>query len=186
MADSRMMQTASIDNFIGPLWANKANALASVPAQTNYAPSNALASVMAGPQVPVNMGQMEKMVYDAAIAEGVPPALFLGVVKQESSFRPEVWEGAVRSGAGAIGPSQLMPGTASDMGVNPYDVEQNLRGGARYLKQQLDRFGDPRLAVAAYNAGPGRVQRAGGVPQIGETMAYVPNVLRYAQQYGGL
>ena len=104
--------------------------------------------------------------------EGVDPDLFLRLVQQESSFNPD----AVSS-AGAIGLGQLMPGTAADLGVDPYDPEQNLRGSARYLRQQLDEFGDPQLALAAYNAGPGNVRKYGGIPPFRETQNYVAKIL---------
>jgi soluble lytic murein transglycosylase-like protein len=83
----------------------------------------------------------------------------------------------VRSHAGAIGLAQLMPGTAAGLGVDPTDPLQNLQGGARYLREQLDRFGTPELALAAYNAGPNRVAQAGGIPRITETQTYVRRVL---------
>ena len=104
--------------------------------------------------------------------EGVPSDLFLRLVNQESGFQPHV-----TSSAGAYGLTQLMPGTARDLGVDPTDPEQNLRGGARYLRQQLDRFGEPSLALAAYNAGPGRVQQYGGIPPFEETQNYVRSIL---------
>lgn len=104
--------------------------------------------------------------------EGVPSDLFLRLVNQESGFQPNV-----TSSAGAYGLTQLMPGTARDLGVDPTDPEQNLRGGARYLRQQLDRFGEPSLALAAYNAGPGRVQQYGGIPPFEETQNYVRSIL---------
>ncbi len=107
----------------------------------------------------------------AANDAGVDPALLAALVQHESGFRPD----AV-SHAGAIGLAQLMPGTAAGLGVNPRDPEENLAGGARYLREQLDRFGDVRLALAAYNAGPGRVSRAGGIPRITETQNYVERV----------
>jgi len=66
-----------------------------------------------------------------------------------------------------------MPGTAADLGVDPYDPIQNLDGAANYLRQQIDRFGSDELALAAYNAGPGRVIQSGGIPNISETQAYV-------------
>ncbi|MEC8179732.1 MAG: lytic transglycosylase domain-containing protein, partial [Pseudomonadota bacterium] len=79
---------------------------------------------------------------------------------------------------GARGLAQLRPGTARDLGVNPDDPFANLEGGARYLREQLDRFdGDLEKALAAYNAGPGRVIRANGVPRIRETQAYVAAIM---------
>jgi soluble lytic murein transglycosylase-like protein len=101
------------------------------------------------------------------------PALIEAVVWQESRWHPQ----AV-SPKGARGLAQLMPGTARQMGVDPSDPEANLEGGARYLREQLDRFnGDLEKALAAYNAGPGRVESAGGVPNIRETQAYVAAVM---------
>ncbi|MFA7586333.1 MAG: lytic transglycosylase domain-containing protein [Novosphingobium sp.] len=101
------------------------------------------------------------------------PTLLEALVWQESRWR----EGAV-SPVGARGLAQLMPGTARAMGVNPDDPAANLEGGARYLRQQLDAFGgDIEKALAAYNAGPGRVIKAGGVPAIRETRMYVAAIL---------
>jgi soluble lytic murein transglycosylase-like protein len=78
-----------------------------------------------------------------------------------------------------MGLAQLMPGTARDLGVNPADPVQNLTGGARYLRQLLDQFdGNVEKALAAYNAGPGRVRSAGGVPAIAETQNYVTSIVR--------
>lgn len=107
-----------------------------------------------------------------AIEEGVDPDLFLRLVKQESSFNQD----AVSS-AGAIGLTQLMPDTAKGLGVDPYDPEDNLRGGARYLRQQLDTFGDVPTALAAYNAGPGNVRKYGGIPPFEETKNYVSKII---------
>ncbi|MEM9035314.1 MAG: lytic transglycosylase domain-containing protein [Actinomycetota bacterium] len=116
----------------------------------------------------------------AAQRHGVEPELFAALVWSESAFDPE----AVSS-AGAIGLAQLMPGTADELGVDPRDPLQNLDGGARYLSQQLGRFGTFELGLAAYNAGPGRVSQAGGVPAIAETQAYVQVVLdRYVRLRG--
>lgn len=101
------------------------------------------------------------------------PALIEALVWQESRWRV----GAV-SPAGARGLAQLMPATARELGVDPGDPFANLEGGARYLRAQLDRFdGDLEKALAAYNAGPGRVERAGGVPDIRETKTYVAAIM---------
>jgi membrane-bound lytic murein transglycosylase B len=107
-----------------------------------------------------------------AIEEGVDPDLFGRLVQQESG-----WDATAGSSKGAYGLTQLMPGTAAELGVDPTDPEQNLRGGARYLRQQMDRFGDPVLALAAYNAGPGNVSKYGGVPPFEETQNYVRRIL---------
>lgn len=108
----------------------------------------------------------------AAARHGLEPALVDAVAHQESRFRPD----AV-SPKGAIGVMQLMPATAADLGVNPWDVGQNIDGGARYLRAMLDRFGgDVALALAAYNAGPGAVERHRGVPPFAETRTYVARI----------
>lgn len=108
------------------------------------------------------------LVRAAAERHGVPAELALSVARRESSLRPD----AV-SPKGARGVMQLMPDTARELGVDPDDPAQNIDGGVRYLKQQLDDFKDPRLALAAYNAGPGAVREHGGVPPFAETQAYV-------------
>jgi hypothetical protein len=108
----------------------------------------------------------------AAIQAGVDPNLFLRLVKQESGFNPNA-----RSPVGAQGLAQLMPATARELGVDPLDPMQNLAGGAKYFRQQMDRFQDPALALAAYNAGPSRVAKAGGIPNIAETQNYVRAIM---------
>lgn len=114
---------------------------------------------------------------DAALRVGLEPALLAALVRHESDFDP-----GVVSHAGAIGLAQLMPGTAAGLGVDPHDPLENLAGGARYLRDQLDRFGSVDLALAAYNAGPNRVAQAGGVPRIAETTAYVGRVISTWEQ----
>lgn len=103
----------------------------------------------------------------------LPQGLVHAVIHQESRGRVD----AV-SIKGAFGLMQLMPGTAAQLGVNPYDPEQNVRGGALYLRQQIDRFGSIPLALAAYNAGPGAVLRYGGIPPYRETQNYVSTIMR--------
>ena len=122
----------------------------------------------------------DDLVTAAAQRNGIDPALLHGLIQQESGFDP-----SASSGAGAQGLCQLMPGTAASLGVSdPLDPAQSIEGGARYLKQQLDAFGgDPQLALAAYNAGPGAVRRYGGVPPYAETQAYVQKVMGYANAY---
>jgi hypothetical protein len=111
------------------------------------------------------------MMSAVACEHGIPTGLFDAMIIRESGYNP-----IATSTANAYGLAQLMPGTAVGLGVDRYDPLQNMRGGARYLRQQLDRFGQVHLALAAYNAGPGRV-RDGLVPRITETQAYVTNVI---------
>lgn len=110
----------------------------------------------------------------AAASANVSPTLLSALVWQESRWNPQAL-----SPKGAMGLAQLMPATARYLGVNPTDPVQNLTGGARYLRQLLDQFdGNVEKALAAYNAGPGRVRSAGGVPAIAETQNYVTSIVR--------
>lgn len=111
------------------------------------------------------------MISAIACEAGIPVGLFDAMILRESGYDP-----VATSPKNAFGLAQLMPGTAAQLGVDRYDTVQNLRGGARYLRSHLDRFGQVHLALAAYNAGPGRV-RGGMVPRIAETQAYVTNIL---------
>lgn len=107
-----------------------------------------------------------------AARHGLDPRLVELVVRHESNFDPYA-----HSPAGALGLMQLMPETAASLGVDdPFDPAQNVAGGTAYLAQQMDAFGDVRLALAAYNAGPGAVQRYGGVPPYAETRNYVASI----------
>ncbi len=117
--------------------------------------------------------QYAAKIHELAERFDLSPSLLEALVWQESRWR----ENAV-SHAGARGLAQLMPGTARYLGVDPDDPMQNLEGGARYLREQLDLFdGDLEKALAAYNAGPGRVIRANGIPNIRETQHYVAAIM---------
>jgi soluble lytic murein transglycosylase-like protein len=117
-------------------------------------------------------GDLEAVAARAERRHGLPKGLMWAVVQTESNALAHRI-----SFAGAMGPAQLMPGTASLLGVeDPFDPHQAIDAGARYLKAQLERFDDVALAVAAYNAGPGAVR--GAVPRNGETEHYVAKVLR--------
>lgn len=113
-------------------------------------------------------GAFLPMAQAAAQKHGVPVDLFLRLVQQESGWNPRAL-----SHAGAMGLAQLMPGTAAQLRVDPSDPAQNLEGGARYLAQQYRAFGTWRLALAAYNAGPGAVIKHKGIPPFNETRNYV-------------
>jgi soluble lytic murein transglycosylase-like protein len=115
------------------------------------------------------------MVQDIARREGLTPELLRAVIEKESSYLP-----CAVSSAGAEGLMQLMPDTAAGLGVeDSFDPRQNLDGGAKYLKQMLDRYGgNLLLGLAAYNAGPGRADNAGAFPLPAETTNYVSDILR--------
>lgn len=116
--------------------------------------------------------KFERAARAAARRHNVPEDLFLRLVTQESAWNP-----SAKSHKGAIGLAQLMPGTAQYLRVNPHDPLQNLEGGARYLAEQYRKFRSWRLALAAYNAGPGAVEKHNGVPPYKETQGYVRAIL---------
>jgi soluble lytic murein transglycosylase-like protein len=133
-------------------------------------PAYAFTAVSPAPVPP----QYAAVLMQAAAAANISPTLLSALVWQESRWNPQ----AV-SPKGAMGLAQLMPATARYLGVNPADPVANLHGGARYLRQLLDQFdGNVEKALAAYNAGPGRVRSAGGVPAIAETQNYVTSIVR--------
>ena len=119
------------------------------------------------------------MIREAEVRYALPSRLLQALIWAESRFNP-----LAISPAGAVGIAQLMPATARELGViNLHDPVQSIDGGARYLKQMLDRFGAIHLALAAYNAGPGAVTKAGGIPRNRETPGYVRNVLNRWSSY---
>jgi soluble lytic murein transglycosylase-like protein len=162
----------------------------SAPSPTGFAAQLASAQAATGTPAtgttPTTLGgggvtQYDAQITAAATKYGIDPALLKGLIRQESNFNA-----GAQSGAGAQGLTQLMPGTAASLGVDPSDPAQAIDGGAKYLRQQLDRFGnDPSKALAAYNAGPGAVAKYGGVPPYAETQDYVQKVLGYAAEYRG-
>ena len=115
---------------------------------------------------------LNAMIRQAAQEQGIDPALYYSLIMAESSGNAN----AV-SPKGAMGYAQLMPATAAELGVDPSDPAQNLKGGAMYLRQMLERFKDPKLALAAYNAGPSNVEKYNGIPPFAETQNYVSKVL---------
>lgn len=121
----------------------------------------------------------DHLILEVAALHGVEPGLVKAVIAAESNFKPQ----AV-SRVGAQGLMQLMPATAAELGVDrPFGVVENIDGGVRYLRAMLDRFGDVARALAAYNAGPGAVDRHRGIPPYPETRAYIKRVLEYHRRY---
>jgi soluble lytic murein transglycosylase-like protein len=177
-------RVAQIQQHVAAMSGQAAAPAAATPSTFSQALQNAQ-SPTAATAVPTALGAGAVTQYDAQITAaasryGLDPALLKGLIRQESNFNA-----SAQSAAGAQGLTQLMPGTAASLGVDASDPAQAIDGGARYLKAQLDRFGnDPSKALAAYNAGPGAVARFGGVPPYAETQNYVQKVLGYAAEYG--
>jgi hypothetical protein len=166
MADSISRQRESIQKQIGDTRVNGFFALP--PPPHLFEPADHAACP------PLSEQEVTSLVDHAANQEGVDPKLVRGVMQQESAFRP-----CAVSPKGAQGLMQLMPETASQLGVvNPFDPASNAEAGAKLLKTLLDRYnGNLMLALGAYNAGAGRVDAAGGVPNIPETINYINQIL---------
>lgn len=167
-ARADVFELASSGNFVEiskPVWQPEA------PAMDGYAPM----VLPSQPVVTPSQNGVRQHIQHAAARYGINSELVDAVAWQESRYNPRA-----RSSAGAIGVMQLMPGTARQLGVtNPHDVRQNVAGGAAYLREQLERFGNNvPLALAAYNAGPGAVMKYGGIPPYRETQDYVRQIMR--------
>lgn len=144
-----------------------------------YASNNKNSAVIRHKEVVLSSKQAIKVkIMKEAQEQGLSPILALSVARQESDF-----EKTAKSYVGAIGIFQLMPATAKDLGVNPYYTNENIKGGIKYLKALKNQFGSTKLALAAYNAGPGAVQRYNGIPPYRETRIYVKNILNYYKYY---
>jgi soluble lytic murein transglycosylase-like protein len=163
---------AAVSSIAVPGWMKGAYpAIASTPYTPGCAPQAYRPSGFLRPDAEVRRAAYYGMMSTMACEHGIPTGLFDAMIIQESRYNP-----VASSPKRAFGLAQLMPGTAAQLGVNPYDPTENLRGGARYLRAQLDRFGQVHLALAAYNAGPGRI-KGGVVPRIRETQSYVSSIL---------
>lgn len=126
------------------------------------------------PQVPEALlpSRFHEFAFTVAERYEIPSEIFFNLITVESN-----WDPVATSPRGAVGLTQLMPRTALELDVNPWNARQNLEGGARYLRRQHDRFGTWELALAAYNAGPGAVAKYGGIPPYRETQEYVKKIL---------
>jgi soluble lytic murein transglycosylase-like protein len=190
--DSALAQIQDVYSLQAGLQASFSAPSASQPAASSTSGATSFAQVLsaqaapaasAGANAPTGAAPYAADIQAASQKYGVPAALIEAVIQQESGFNP-----SAQSGAGAGGLMQLMPSTASGLGVtNVYDPAQSIEGGTHYLRDQLDRFGgNVQLALAAYNAGPGAVASYGGVPPYPETQSYVSDVLaNYARYSGG-
>ncbi|WPA89767.1 lytic transglycosylase domain-containing protein [Moorella sp. ACPs] len=141
--------------------------------EVTYSPQGIQITYFSRPSLPQKMGeQIQQWISWAAEKVGIKASWLKAVALAESGGNHNTV-----SPAGAVGVMQLMPATAKSLGVNPYNPQENILGGAMYLRQQLDQFGNLPLALAAYNAGPGAVKQYGGIPPFKETVSYIARVM---------
>lgn len=132
----------------------------------------ALVFFLCAPVQAANVSTVKAAIVKHSIEMGVDPAIALSIAKTESGFRHEA-----RSSHGAVGVFQLMPSTARRMGLNPYSLDDNIKGGIMYYKSMYKMFGSVELALAAYNAGPANVKKYRSVPPFGETRRFVSKIM---------
>ena len=189
---SQALQSATSATDVQPTFVPPAQSTTAIPIGLMGTPLRLTTSSAGGEvgwraQLPESGRAWTSAIEEAAHRAGLDPRLLAAMVWQESGFDPD----AV-SKSGALGLSQLMPATAAELGVDPYDPLANLDGGARFLAWTIEEFGSIELGLAAYNAGPNAVRRANGatgapgIPDIPETQAYVPRVIDYYQRLGGV
>lgn len=138
----------------------------------------ALVFMCCAPVQAANVNTVKAAIVKHSIEMGVDPAIALSIAKTESGFRHEA-----RSSHGAVGVFQLMPSTARRMGLNPYSMDDNIKGGIMYYKSMYKMFGSMELALAAYNAGPGNVKKYRAVPPFGETRRFVSKIMADYRHY---
>ena len=132
----------------------------------------ALVFMLFTPVQAANVNTVKAAIVKHSIEMGVDPAITLSIAKAESGFRHEA-----RSSRGAVGVFQLMPSTARRMGLNPYSLDDNIKGGVMYYKSMYKMFGSVELALAAYNAGPGNVKKYQAIPPFAETRRFVSKIM---------
>ncbi len=128
--------------------------------------------MLAAPVQASDTNTVKATIVKHALSMGVDPAIALSIAKTESGYRHNA-----RSSHGAVGVFQLMPSTARKMGLNPYSLNDNIKGGIMYYKMMYKMFGSMELALAAYNAGPGNVKKYNAVPPYGETKRFVSKIM---------